>query len=384
MKNFEAKVLNTVTVIALLVALFFFARIALGAQVYEISRIDPRVDKINNTGDPWVVHVKDRYVMFRCQNSYEIPKLSQGVGTDRIWRTESIDGIKNWTNDHIVIEGAVGAQDDLSCSPGVVIAPDGTWHMYYETASRYSECAVEIWHATSPDGEVWTKLGKVAAVPTSDCSLQQPSPVIENGTIVVYFVVNWSGASRLWRMGSSLYDGQNFSPPVLAGDVWQSQNARYNDGHLVYSNAPAGEVQQTTEMYLSNSLVPGELLLETTPGTFYSTYVTAGNYVAGPPARVYFAGNWMQPCTPEMAWGTCNNFDTAIGVIVFNDAVTPPEPLPVGYNLYSLVGCSVMYWPDWTAMPAGWSLFPQPGCRYHRPVISLQPRTPVDRSSFQK
>ncbi len=249
--------------------------------------------------DPWVIQLPDRYVMFACKNSWqEGPYFPSPDVHDRIWRSESRDGITGWTDNHAVVEGVHSAQDDLSCSPGVVIAPDGTWHLYYMTASRDTICVVEMWHATAPaPGLVWTKRGKIAAVQTSDCSLLQPSPAIEAGKIVVYFVVDWAGATRLWRMESS--DGHLFTIPLPVGAVPESCNARPGAGHLVYSaNTGGGCATQTTEMRLADGLVPGPVILSVQPGTGFSMAVSAGNYLPGPPARVYFTGNYTFPAPP--------------------------------------------------------------------------------------
>ena len=109
----------------------------------EISR----VGQWGSVYDNWVIKSGGKYVQFRCQNT------ASPVERDRVWRSESPDGVSNWTNDRIVIEGtSETAQDDLSCSPGVVIDPNGLWHMYYVTAARGSMCTIEMWHATSPDG----------------------------------------------------------------------------------------------------------------------------------------------------------------------------------------------------------------------------------------
>lgn len=283
---------------------------------YEISRAAVSEAVV----DPWVVQLADRYVMFYCKNSWQAgPYFPSPDVHDRVWRAESRDGIINWTDAHAVVEGVHSAQDDLSCSPGVVIAPDGTWHMYYMTASRDTMCVVEMWHATSPaPGLTWTKLGKVAAVQTSDCSLLQPSPAIENGKIAVYFVVDWAGATRLWRMESS--DGHAFTIPTPVGSVPESCNARPGAGHLVYSsNAGGGCATQTTEMHLSDGLTPGPVILSVQPGTGFSMAVSAGNYLPGPPARVYFTGNYTFPAPPP-------DYPNNLSVIV----VGPPAPPPAG------------------------------------------------------
>jgi hypothetical protein len=255
--------------------------------------------------------------MYRCENS----PGGAGVHHDRIWRTESVDGIHDWTDDRIVIEGEIGAQDDLSCSPGVVVAPNGVWHLYYLTAQRTSMCDVELWHATSFDGIAWTKLGKVAAVPRSDCSLLQPSPVIEGDKIGLYFVASyWGTKVRLWRVESDALDGHAFTSPSLAGSVAESRNGRVtrlDDGRYVfaYANVASGEDTQPDEIHLATGLEAGPVILRKTPGTFYATFATVGNYVAGPPARLYVSGNYLPRCHGPVR--PCYDFFNSLGVIVW-------------------------------------------------------------------
>lgn len=281
-------------------------------EMFHSSRYD-------GSADPWVMQLPDRYVMYRCRNNWqEGPYAPSPDVHDRIWRAESKDGLTGWTDDHAVLEGPHGAQDDLSCSPGVVIAPDGTWHLYYITASRYNMCGVvEMWHATAPNpGLLWTKLGKVWAVKTSDCSLLHPSPIIENGRIAVYFVVNWYGTARLWRMES--WDGHQFTSPAPAGEIPESHNARVTQagGALVvaYSNVTDGRDTQNTELRLASPLVPGPQVLLPRPNTFYSTYINAGNYLPGPPARIYFAGGVLLPGASDFSM----DYTSTVGALVLH------------------------------------------------------------------
>lgn len=272
--------------------------------------------------DPWVVQLPDKYVMYRCQNS---------AGRDRIWRSESRDGITGWTDDRIVIEGSDGADDDLSCSPGVVVAPNGVWHMYYmvgKPGTPEQMCGPDtgaMWHATSFDGIAWTKLGKVEAVPPSGCSVMEPSPILEgnDNVIGVYFVADyWGVGTRLWRMESDALDGHTFTGLSPAGSVEHTQNARVSKVggryYFAYSNRSDGVDTQTDELYLGVNLDAGPLMLRATPGTWYCTFVSPGNYLPGPPARLYFAANHQPRCQPDQDPLTCSEFNNEIGVMILH------------------------------------------------------------------
>ena len=291
----------------------------------EISR----VGQWGSVYDNWVIKSGGKYIQFRCQNT------ASPVERDRIWRSESPDGVSNWTNDRIVIEGtSETAQDDLSCSPGVVIDPNGLWHMYYVTAARGSMCTIEMWHATSPDGLTWTKLGKLPAVPVSDCSLVEPSPIIENGGISVYFAADWLSASpRLWVMTTSDgFGGQAFSPPrqlttpgnFHAGRVTKSGGTYY----LAYCSTLDGTNKISDVMYLASSgyagFSDGYEVARVTPGTFYLTQLTPGNYLDG---RLYISGDYMPTCAMVTPPTPCSDYPNAVGLLQ-NVPVWTPTPAP--------------------------------------------------------
>ena len=280
--------------------------------------------------DPWVMQVNGKYIMYRCQNS---------ANRDRVWRMESDNGITNWTNNQIVLEGGfnneegnpiAGGQDDLSCSPGVVIAPNGLWHMYYITGPRGTPeqmCgrgAIEMWHATSFDGIAWNKQGKIQSLPLADCSLLEPSPIIEGNTIGVYFVAGWFrpyDKVRLWRIESDIEDGHLFTSPSPAGRIAESRNGRVSKFgstyYFVYSNVTGGEDTQTNELRMSSGpsadFTEGRLLLQITPGTFYSTFLSGSNYI---PNRIYITGDSLPLCKTGQTPGIdCSDGYNVIGVI---------------------------------------------------------------------
>jgi hypothetical protein len=278
-----------------------------------------------------------KYIQFRCQNT------PSPVYRDRIWMNESPNGLTSWSNDRIVVEGtSETAQDDLSCSPGVVIAPSGIWHMYYVTAARATVCTIEMWHATSPDGVTWTKLGKISSVPVSDCSLVEPSPIIEGNKIAVYFPVNWGNPksfSYLWRMESDIADGHNFSMPVrvpcpenfFGGRVSKSGSTYY----LAYSFSLDGTAKIPDSVYLSVSegvyppvFKDGYKVGQITNGKFYATQMMAGNFFDN---RMYISGNYMPLCKDVTPPTPCSDYPNAIGVLLNVPVLTPtatPTPTP--------------------------------------------------------
>jgi hypothetical protein len=291
----------------------------------EISR----VGKWGSVYDNWVIKSGGKYVQFRCQNT------ASPVERDRIWRSESPDGVSNWTNDRIVIEGtSETAQDDLSCSPGVVIDPNGLWHMYYVTAARATGCTIEMWHATSLDGLTWTKLGKLPAVPVSDCSLIEPSPIVEGNGIAVYFVANWTASPRasLWVMTTSDgFGGQAFSPARQLTTPSNFYGGRVTKANGTYSLAYSGTLDGTIKIpdvvYLtsgSTGFSDGYRVAQATPGTFYATQLMAGNYLDG---RLYVAGNYMPLCATVAASAVCSDYPNAVGLLQ-NVPMWAPTPNP--------------------------------------------------------
>lgn len=270
--------------------------------------------------DTFVIKNNGKYIQFRCQNT------PSPVYRDRIWRSESLDGVTNWTNDQIVIQGVNETdQDDLSCSPGVVIAPNGMWHMYYVTAARASVCGIQMWSAISSDGITWTKQGKIPSVPVSDCSLVEPSPIIEGNKIAVYFPVNWNnsnGRPTLWRMESVATDGFNFTTPTRINTPSKFYGGRVTLVSNVYVLAYSATLDGTNKIpdsaYITTSNVSppsftdGPLIAQVTPGTFFATQLIAGNYFDG---KVYISGNYMPLCNGVPS-ATCSDYPNAIGVLL--------------------------------------------------------------------
>jgi hypothetical protein len=197
----------------------------------------PAVPQDASQYSPWVMHEPGwaSYLMYYCKNT-----PINGVYRDRIWRTESwTDGKTNFINDQVVIEGQLHKEDDLSCAPGVVMLGN-KWHMYYVGADRDTPSVLYLEHAVADaPGLVWQKKGRVLGTPQPFQGwLDTPSPIIQNGQIVLYFV--GGSDQRLYKITST--DGDTFSAPVAVPSP-QSSNGRvtYSNGtyYFVYSKDPS-------------------------------------------------------------------------------------------------------------------------------------------------
>jgi hypothetical protein len=206
---------------------------------------------------PFVMHEPGwgSHLMFYCRNS----KID-GVHQDRVWRNESwTDGKTGWSHGEVVVEGSMDTEDDLSCSPGVVIDAQGTWHMYYVTADRRHHMVLYLHHATaSAPGRKWTKRGRVkGAFPQPyrqpwGSYLETPTPMLVDGQIHLYII----GGNHSLELATSS-DGYHFTRPerltspgnISHGRVtFDSRRKRYL---FVYSkarkrNAPPEELWLST------------------------------------------------------------------------------------------------------------------------------------------
>jgi len=204
---------------------------------------------------PWVLHKPgwQSYIIYYCKNTVE-----NGIGRDRVWRIENWDDGKfgDWVNDQIAVEGTMGEDDDLSCSPGVVIGQDGTWHMYYVTGNRNADGVLYLYHATAPPpGVNWSKRGKVDFQGMNQPFpgyLETPSPLLIGNKIILYFV---GQQGKLFKAVSS--DGFKFSQPkLLNAPSWvQAGRVTYKRGvyYYVYSLDPNYSHQPPTEIHLTVS-----------------------------------------------------------------------------------------------------------------------------------
>lgn len=256
------------------------------------------IGKYASQYSPWVIHEPGwgSYVMYYCKNTVE-----SGVARDRVWRIENWgDGKTGWQNEMIVIDGTLNENDDLSCSPGIVIGNDGIWHMYYVAANRGENAPLYLYHATaSHPGTSWTKHGQVQfdRFPQPFPGyLETPSPLLINDQIVLYFV---GDGGKLYKAVSD--DGFVFSTPqeLQAPDFANSGRVTYKDGvyYYLYAIDPTRRYLPPTEIYLATSIdgehfSEGRLLMRSNGSDWDGGYLwTPHLLIDSPEWRVYYAGN---------------------------------------------------------------------------------------------
>jgi len=163
---------------------------------------------------PWVMHENGwgSYLMYYCKMT-----PINGIWQDRVHRIENwSNGIAGgWVNDIVVVQGELNEEDDLSCSPGVLIdkrnAGNEIWRMYYIVGRRDGRAGdLYIHHATSePPGINWQKKGRINIQgldwPITNYAAETPVVFVINNKIVLYFP---GSAGKLDRMESD--DGDNF------------------------------------------------------------------------------------------------------------------------------------------------------------------------------
>jgi hypothetical protein len=289
----------------------------------------------NSQYSPWVMHNPgwSSYVMYYCKS---VPRVVDGNNfwQDRVWRIENLNDGKsgNWVNDQPVIQGTVGQNDEESCSPGVLIDNQNTWHMYYVTSARDTGCNVYLYHAIADaPGVTWTKKGVIningapmAAVPS--CAVETPSTYFINGKYVVYYS---SPPGKLVRIEST--DGHNFTnqttinlsdPSANAGRLIMV-NGQY---YYVYGRNPTNPYLPPTQILITQSSdgvnfsTPELLMASSGSGWDGDKMWHPSAMVINNELRVYYAGNignygW---------WG----FNSSIGVRWFSPPTPPPSPPP--------------------------------------------------------
>ncbi len=279
---------------------------------------------------PWIMHGQGwgSYVMYYCKNS-----PINNVWRDRVYRIENFnDGISgSWIGDQPVIEGSDGQNDDLSCSPGVLIDNQNTWHMYYVTANRNTGCDVYLYHATATaPGTNWVKQGVInidgkpmSAVP--NCNLETPSPYFINGTYVLYYA---GAPGKIVRLEST--DGYNFTnqttislrEPLGGSGRVIIVNGQY---YYTYNRNPTSGYLPSTQILITQSsdgihFSPSELLMASSGSGWdgdrmWSPFPMFVNNEL----RVYYAGN-----IGNYGWFGAN---TSIGVRWFSmPTMTTPTP----------------------------------------------------------
>lgn len=270
---------------------------ALTDTVQSLSPLGPDTSQYS----PWVMHENGwgSYLMYYCKNTNV-----GGTYRDRVWRSESwTDGLTGWQNDQIVVEGSLHAEDDLSCSPGVVIDGSGTWHMYYVTADRDAGMTLYLHHATAAaPGVTWTKHGRVGgAFPqpyytAAGSYFETPSPFYVGGEYRLYLL----GASRGVELSTST-NGSDFTAPVEIPSPTGAAHGRViHDGtryYYVYSLYPGSPGSPPNELRIAQSsdglCFTDGVTVATANGSGWdgSRVWSPHGLFGGDELRIYYAGN---------------------------------------------------------------------------------------------
>lgn len=190
---------------------------------------------LTNWNDPSVMKEDGGYTMWASLGM-------KGGGKDvSIWKLRSQDG-RDWrvVGNGPVLEGGRGFDSHGVETPAVIKVGD-TYHMYYTAyADPPSPVYYTMGHATSPDGERWTKQGELTSLtsvvgkknrernPWGWLARAEPTAVYVNGEFWLYFadvhcrVAGCKGGQPMAQRGISLAkskDGHHFtqvgSEPVL-------------------------------------------------------------------------------------------------------------------------------------------------------------------------
>ncbi len=196
--------------------------------------------------------------------------LSSGTGSGRVdvYKATSMDGI-DWTIDPApqVSPGPGGTWDDLAIETPSVIEVGGTYHLYY-TGCDTLDCPTakfDIGHATSTDGETWTKdpNNPVIARPNNGkgppdgqpnvwgwFNVAEPGIVFNDtdGMFYLYYVAtrcrenDCSGAQPVSEIGIMLAtspDGSNFTVHPNSPILTQSSTYPFSQQYSGYSTPMA-------------------------------------------------------------------------------------------------------------------------------------------------
>lgn len=239
-------------------------------------------------------------LMYYCKNT-----PIGGIYRDRVWRVEQFNG-EGWSNDQVVIEGqSTESDDDLSCSPGVVIDASGTWHMYYIAANRDRPMELFLYHASAAaPGVGWTKHGPIQgwSQPTS-FYFETPTPrLLADGSIELTVA-----GDKVYRSVSA--DGHSFSAPQTVPGPVSVQAGRVTETVGMGSLLVYAKGALPNEIWLSNSTdggssYPPGSLLATSDGSGWD-----GHAMWSPQLRitgsdeitVYYAGT---PRASSGWWGS--------------------------------------------------------------------------------
>ena len=179
--------------------------------------------------------------------------VAPGSADVSVYEATSSDGIA-WTidsNPQIVPGGTNGPWDDARCETPSVIQVAGTYHLFYSgNALGQSFAELQIGHATSPDGIVWTKdPDPVIPRPTTPntwgwLGVGEPAITFKDGTFYLYYTMarcrNYDpglmtcvGGDPVAERGLAVAmstDGTNFTP--YAGNPILLQSASYPANEL--------------------------------------------------------------------------------------------------------------------------------------------------------
>jgi len=316
----------------------------MSSLAFQLPECSFEKTKINNDDgvisqySPWVVRRDNEspYVMFYCKNS-----VINGIGRDRVWRMENYgDGIHDWVNDIVVVEGtSKRKEDDLSCSPGVEFMGD-TWHMYYLVANRRTPLDIYIHHAVAEyPGYDWKKLGRVTGESVmQNVYMERPSPVFANSMMNLYV----QGPDAYWYVARSS-DGHDFTerielnaPPgdgriSMSGGLYFYAFNTFNgwDKRTLFSHefrvlVSTDGINFTHEISLPNSYAPGDW----DSNERYGPFLFVENDRA--PVKLYYSGNAEYP-KPSFSYPDtkkcCFMQRTSLGVIAYTPV---PESHSVG------------------------------------------------------
>jgi hypothetical protein len=205
---------------------------------------------LNNWNDPSVMKEGDHYTMWASVGT-------KGGGKDvSIWKLTSRDGL-SWRvvgNGPVLEAGGFMAWDSYGVETPAVIKVGGTYHMYYTAYKHAGGFEFTMGHATSSDGDHWTKQGELTSLtkvvgqkdgnPWGWLARAEPTAVYVDGTFWLYFtdvhcrVDGCKGGSPLAQRGISLAksrDGQNFTQVGSTPVLLQSASFPASEGWEGYS-----------------------------------------------------------------------------------------------------------------------------------------------------
>jgi hypothetical protein len=147
---------------------------------------------LRNWNDPSVMKEGDHYTMWASVGM-------KGGGKDvAIYKLTSSNGT-DWTlanGGEPVLEGSRG-WDSYGVETPAVIKAGGTYHMYYTAYKKAGGHLFTMGHATSPDGDHWTKQGELTSLtqvvgekdgnPWGWLARAEPTAVYIDGTFFLYF-----------------------------------------------------------------------------------------------------------------------------------------------------------------------------------------------------